>query len=115
MSDTPKVEFANEAKRFRKMELAWPLTVDGKSYTSVTARRLSGAEVQAYIESIKADAASVAPPMLDIPFDVYEALDDDDRMMVDEAISDFLPRRLRSALEQTPASGAPTSASSPTS
>jgi len=108
---TTKVEFVSPGQRSKSVSLVWPITVDGRLIESVTITRMTGHEVRKFMDAVAGGADVQMPPMFDISADVYDALDDDDRFALDEAAMDFLPRRLRMALEPTLPSGANTSAS----
>lgn len=80
------------AERFRTVKLEWPIEYDGKTYTEVTVRRMTSAEVADFLT----DAADgKAPALFDCPLEVLDALDDDDAAEVNKAVADFLPRRWR--------------------
>jgi hypothetical protein len=108
---SPTVTFAKTEGRTKQVKLTWPVIVDGVELDTVTVRRMTGADVQKFMDDVAGGKDVKVPPMFDIPASVYDLLDDDDRLAVDEAAMDFLPRRLRMVLDQTPASGANTSAS----
>lgn len=105
--------FLNAAARRRSVTLQWPLEYDGRVYAEIFIRRLTVAEVAAWVESLKAgDGNSHMPIYVDaagapIPDAVIDALDDDDGVALDEVVRDFLPRRFRGQQESVsdPAAG----------
>jgi hypothetical protein len=109
MSDEVKTaRIAGGAPREKSVPLEWPVEFDGKTWTAVTIRRVTGKEVEDYMEALGRDERPI-PPMFGCPLEVYEAMDDDDRFALDEAVIPFLPRRLRVAAEQDPPAVVPTS------
>ncbi|PZP57698.1 MAG: hypothetical protein DI604_34410, partial [Delftia acidovorans] len=104
-NETPGVaKIVTPKERHIDVPLEWPIEFNGQIYESVRIRRVTGREVEAFIRGATAvgpnDPAPV-PPMLDCPAEVYEALDDDDRMTVEEQMLPFLPRRLAAVLAST--------------
>lgn len=96
------IEFVNAAARTKAVPLDWPLTVDGQLVDCVTVRRLSGGEVGALQEAVAADGfqfETIIHHLVDQPDYVIAALDQDDQDRVAEAVFDFLPARMRAALE----------------
>lgn len=105
---TEEAEVKKEARivspkeRSASVPLEWPIDFDGKTWDSVTIRRITGRELEAYVEAIAAlpeDALSLKSPMIDCPPEVYDALDADDRARLEAALLPFLPRSLRAAAE----------------
>lgn len=95
--------FVNAAARRRSVKLQWPLEYDGRVYDEICVRRLTVAEVAAWVEGLKAGGENPHPHMpiyvdaagAPIPDVVIDALDDDDGAALDEVVRDFLPRRFR--------------------
>jgi hypothetical protein len=97
----------SERPRFRTVPLEWPVEFEGKVWNEIQVRRMTTAEVGTFIEAIKTDGAKAYLPMFDAPQAVMDALDDDDGVAVNEAVNDFLPRRLQVAADelQSPPTG----------
>lgn len=113
------IKHARAGERFRKINLEWPLEYDGKVFGDITLRRLTAAEVAAFVERLDGAKKFRFPMFFDeggspIPDEVLDALDDDDTLALDAACADFLPRRFREMPEPTlsPARPAPESAPS---
>ncbi len=89
--------------RLKTVELEWPLDrPDGETITTITLRRLTGGEVAELQEAMTGDNATDAAMIAafaDQPAAIIAALDADDFMELKEAVVDFLPKRIRSALE----------------
>jgi hypothetical protein len=121
-----QIEFKTDRPRAAEHTLEWPVTVDGREYTSISLVRMTAADVAKFQEELTArlnkdaTATAVFPIFRDsetgepIPEAVLDALDDDDRFELDKAAVNFLPRRFRGALNLTsdPADGAPIEPSS---
>jgi len=82
--------------RSRAIALSYPVEYDGIEYTTITVRRMTGAEVSAFYT---ADGDEKRLPMFDCPIEVIEALDADDAENVSKAVIDFLPRSMRAAAD----------------
>ena len=109
-NDVPPAKAARIVNPVTKtIPLEYPVEFDGKVYTEISLRRMSGTEVAAYITQLAA-GERVKPPVIDVPFEVYDALDDDDLFTIDKAVVDFFPRRFRDLGGSTPAAGEPSSA-----
>lgn len=80
--------------RSKTIALDFPVEFDGKTYTEITVKRLTGDEVSAFYN----DPSAERIPMFDCPPEVIDALDADDAEIVMEAFRNFLPRALRTAL-----------------
>ncbi|TIS37495.1 hypothetical protein [Mesorhizobium sp.] len=91
----------SSAPREKMVPLEFEVEFDGKTWTEVRIRRVSGKEVEDYMEALGRGERPM-PPMFDFPLEIYEAMDDDDRLAIDEAVIPFLPRRLKAAAEQSP-------------
>lgn len=98
------------APREKIVPLEYPVEFDGKEWTEVRIHRVSGKQVEDYMEALGRNERPM-PPMFDCPMEVYDAMDDDDRFALDEAVVPFLPRRLRAAAEQNPPAAGLTSGS----
>lgn len=124
MSDDT-VTFENADKRHKLIVLDWPVTHAGKRYEMITLRRLTVAEVAAFVAKVAAQetVSAVRFPMFfddegaPVPDAVMDGLDADDADALAEAALDFLPRRFRGATTEpvsVPASGGTTAPSSAT-
>lgn len=90
------------ADRMATVALDWPLTVNGAEVASITLRRLTGGEVAALQEQMlgaAADEPALIAAFADQPSEVIAILDADDFLSLKERVVDFLPRRIRAALE----------------
>lgn len=106
----PVARIVSTDVREKIVPLAWPVEFDGKIWTEIKVRRVTGKEVAAYFDKMReGDAESVAP-MIDCPQEVWDAMDDDDQVTVDEAARPFWPRRLVQALGLSRELGGDTSA-----
>jgi hypothetical protein len=112
--------------RHRTVSLDFPLTFAGRMWSEIHLRRLTAGEVAAYVEDLRErlkddpNATSRPPIFVDetgvpIPAGLFEALDDDDAAVLDEAAEDFLPRRFRAMTETRPSSPEAGSDTAPTS
>jgi hypothetical protein len=124
MTDTP-AHITGDRPRAKTVPLEWPVEYAGKVYDAVTLVRLTAGDVIKFSRELETalkndpDAPVRFPIFKDdsgapIPDEVLDALDDDDRMTLDEAAVDFLPRRFRALAAQgstleTPGDGAPMS------
>lgn len=84
--------------RSKTISLDWPLEYDGQTFDKVTCRRVTGKEVEDFLAAVSAKEEgdpSLMLPTIECPRAVYDAMDDDDRLRVDEVAFDFLPRRLK--------------------
>lgn len=95
-ADGNVIHFDSDKPREKIIPLEWPVTVNGVRYTEVRVRRVTGTEIREYVAKSRA-GKNLAPPVFDIPFEVYNALDADDADTLDEAGLDFLPRSVRDA------------------
>lgn len=123
--DSTVAHIVSERPRFKTIDLEWPVAFGGKDYCAITVSRLTAAEVARFQTEIEQllrsdpDAKVRLPLFRDengapIPDEVMDALDDDDRLALDEAAANFLPRRFRGLAERDsgPGTGATTAASS---
>lgn len=97
----PAIEFVNATARTKTVPLAWPLVVDGTTWETISIRRVTGVEINAYVDAITAGDKVLYPGIV-APREVYEALDADDLATVDKAVSDFFPERFRAMFASTP-------------
>ncbi len=113
----PETKFLGD-RPLKRVALAWPIEFDGKPYREIALARLTAREVSDFARKLaeaKADEAVTFPIFRDpdggpLPEGLLGALDDDDRLALDEAARDFLPRRFRGAetSASAPAAGEPT-------
>ncbi len=98
-------------ERSREVPLDYPIEFDGKVYDTITVRRVSAREVSDFIDAVakSEEFANVKAPMIDCPQEVYEVMDDDDRLRLEEALLPFLPLRLKQGVALTLATATPTS------
>lgn len=92
-----EAKIVSPKERHLDVPLDWPIEFDGKTFESIRIRRVTGVEVDSFLRqvgSLKDGERSPQLPVIDCPVEVYEALDDDDRLRVEEAMVAFLPRRL---------------------
>ena len=111
---TPTARIVSPKEREKLVALEYPVEFDGKLWTEIKVRRVSAKEVTDYFEAMKSGKAVDIPPMVECPIEVWNALDDDDQLAVDEAARPFTPRRLKAAVELIQGLGALSSDSSPT-
>ena len=108
--EAPRVARVGGAARELVVPLEYPVEFDGNTYTEVTLRRVTGKQIEDYMEALGRGERPI-PPMFDCPIEVYDAMDDDDRFELDKAVVPFLPRRLRAAAEPDPRAAGLTSGS----
>ncbi|MFC5509258.1 phage tail assembly protein [Bosea massiliensis] len=94
--------------RTREITLEYPAEWEGKTYDKVTVRRMTPVEVGEFVAAAAA-GSDLPMAMLDIPEELFRALDNDDQEQIEEAIFDFLPRRLQTVLLLDQGSGVDTS------
>lgn len=115
----PKVTFAEGGRsRMKSIDLDWPVVVDGITIEAVTLRRLTGGEVAELQEALSSEGSSdgaMIERFADQPAHVLNALDQDDFAKLKEQVFDFLPQRLREAIEAEQASSPIGDLSSPKS
>ncbi len=118
----PVARFLTDKPRQTSVDLDWPLELDGVAYRTVTVRRMTVAEVGAFMDRVKDVGQSqvVRLPMFadehgaPLPDALWDALDADDSDRLNQVASGFLPARFRGgtpAPSSTPASGGTTDAS----
>ncbi len=115
MSEEPKIEekvvqLVDTGKLDTKVvPLTYPKTIDGITYESVTIRRVTTQQMADFIAHMVAGRRAV-PPMLDLPLEVYQEIDDDDMMVIEDEMAPFTPRRLKAMLQSVEDTGEATSA-----
>lgn len=98
--------FVGRADRSRAFPLEYPLEFEGRTYTEIVVRRPNARQVgeffEEYAAAVTADPGALVyfPVFVDaagapIPPAVLDALDDDDRFPIMDAVPDFLPLRLQ--------------------
>lgn len=98
--------FCGTRPREKLVPLDYPVEYDGKVYDGIRVRRMTVAEVGAFIEAAGGEDAKTARlPMFDAPPEVLDALDADDAERVNEVVRDFLPRALRPEGASRPPNG----------
>ena len=115
---TKVAKIISDRPRHKDIDLEWPIEFDGKTYSAIRLLRLTAGDVAKWSEElsekIKTDPdASVRLPLFrdvdgnEIPQEVFDAMDTDDRDKVDEEALSFLPRRFRAVTgaNTTPTNG----------
>lgn len=105
-AEKPKVaSIVTTTERSKVHPLKFEVEFDGTVYKEVPIKRCTAKEIseyndvlRAYINS-EANGMSPVPPWIDIPQEVYDAMDDDDNYHLEEAAVDFIPRRLMKFLQ----------------
>lgn len=123
--DNTVARIVSDRPRAATIPLGWPVEYAGRVYTTIIVARLTAAEVARFQDEIEqlltsgSDTKVRLPLFRDergepVPNEVMDALDDDDRLALDEAAANFLPRRFRGLAERDsgPDIGACTAASS---
>lgn len=118
MNDAPTPaapQFISDRPRAKRIVLDWPLRVGATEYRAISIVRLTAADVETYENALRSlsDGGRLRFPLYRdddgalVPDAVLDALDDDDKLAIEEAAVDFLPRRFQAALERasTPPSG----------
>jgi hypothetical protein len=101
-SDVP--EFVGNRQRSRRLELGDHVKYKGKVYTALTVKRLTAQQVTQWADAVRGgDVDALLGNVVDddgqvVPKKVLDFLDDDDDLALNEAMSDFLPRRLSESL-----------------
>jgi hypothetical protein len=98
----------NGRPRFKVVALDWPVEHEGRVFAEVHLVKLTAKEVADFIVAIKDKGDARLPIFRDaagapIPNAVMDALDDDDKLALDEGAEPFLPRRFRAALASSSA------------
>lgn len=97
LAPRPQARIVSPKPRSTTVTLDYPVEFGGQVYETITIKRVSGKEVDEFIQAssaLKNDEPQPQLPVLDFPREVYDAMDDDDRLRVEEAMLPFLPRRL---------------------
>lgn len=102
--EKPVAKFVNEEGRSRMIPLEYPVEFDGKLWTEIEIRRVTGGQMDAYMKAVVA-GENVLPPVIACPMPVWEAMDADDQFTVDQAAAPFMPKRLKRLMAAT--AGAP--------
>lgn len=108
-AEMPVARIVSQTERERMVKLAWPVEYDGKVWAEIRVRRVTGKEVSAYFAKLRDGDTEAVAPMIDCPQEVWDAMDDDDQVAVDDAARPFWPRRLIAALGLTRELGGDTS------
>lgn len=90
----PEPRYTSDALRSKFITLEWPVEFDGKVYHQIRVHRVTGKEMRDFMEKLRTSDGAVMPPMIDCPLDVWEGMDADDQLAIDEAAAEFMPRRL---------------------
>ena len=91
----PEPRYTSEAPRSKFIPLEWPVEFDGKVYYQIRVHRVTGKEMREFMEKLRAGNGAVMPPIIDCPIEVWEGMDADDQMTIDEAAAGFMPKRLK--------------------
>lgn len=89
MTDAPKFISIDGRPREVQVKLDWPIEYDGKVWDIITVRRVTSAELSAFIESPEGSAF----PNIDCPRDLLDHLDAEDGFKIEEMAQSFFPRR----------------------
>lgn len=93
-------------ERTRTIPLEWPIEYDGAVYDQLTVRRVGGTDFKTIASMAgKDEEIHLAAMLTGVPPQVIEALDGDDFITVQEAVKDFLPRKLQAAAGQVSETG----------
>jgi hypothetical protein len=98
-------QFVDAAARRKTIDLDYPVTYEGRTYTRIHLQRLTAQEVADWFESVAGkEGGKIRFPLFrdddgaHIPDAVLDGLDTDDRDVIDKATIDFLPRRFRGVM-----------------
>lgn len=92
----PAARIVSEKPREKIVDIDFHVEFDGQVYSNIKLRRVTGKEINDYLEAISSkDAPSIVPPMVVCPQEVWDAMDDDDRYKVEREMVSFFPQRLR--------------------
>lgn len=112
-AEKPVPRIVSGLTREKTYTLVWPVEFDGVVYTDIRIHRCSAAEIDAWVDAV-ARGDRVTPPVIDIPVEVWDAMDADDQTDLDQAAMDFMPRRLKVAAGFAQQIAGPSSESSAT-
>ena len=104
----PELRYTAPIEREKMVPLEHPFELNGHLWSEIKVRRVTGKQVSDYMDRMRAGDMDAMPPMVDCPQAVWNALDDDDQMAIDEAARPFTPRRLKAAVELIQQLGADT-------
>lgn len=96
--ETPVARIVSTKARDRMVEIDFPVEYDGKTYTEIRIRRISGKELQEFFTAMDASIITI-PPVVDCPTAVWEAMDADDQEKVEKEALDFFPRKLTAFMQ----------------
>lgn len=99
-TDTPVAHIVGGAARVETIPLAYPIEFNGRTWSAITLKRLTSADLKTYFDMPPSDRVNDTP-WFDAPREVLAALDLDDEDRVMERADRFIPARFRVA----PASG----------
>lgn len=89
----------------KTIPLTVPVEHDGKTYEAINLRRLKGKDFLA-LQRLEGDEdMGLLTAISDAPREVLEELDADDFVNLTESARDFLPQKLREAIEQISGAG----------
>lgn len=121
----PVARDIGEKPTFARVTLEYPKEFEGREYREITIVRLTAGEVAQFQDEIEAllqtnPEARVRFPLFRdaegaiLPEEVMDIIDDDDRLALEEAAANFLPRRFRGVMDSAsgPANGENIAASS---
>jgi hypothetical protein len=97
VGEPPVARIVSPKEREKMVPLEYPVEFDGKLYTEIRVHRVTGKEVETYMNLVRSGNSSAVAPMVDCPQEVWDAMDDDDQEAVDRAARPFFPRRLIAA------------------
>ncbi len=103
-SKTLTVTYDRADERSKVVPLKWPFTVNGTRYENVTVRRITVAEIDAWVRGLAAGGTVRRPAMFDLSDEIMGLVDAEDGEAIDVAANDFLPRRYRMTSASTSSS-----------
>ena len=95
--EIPVARINSPKERERLVPIEYPVEFDGKLYTEIRIRRITGKELEDYFETLGNGKAFQIPPVVDCPVEVWDAMDADNQDAVDAVARAFMPRRLKAA------------------
>ena len=108
-AEMPVARIVSPKEREKLVPLEYPVEYDGVLYEEIRIRRVTAQQVADFFAELRKSESFVLPPMIDCPVEVWQALDDDDQMAVDDAAKAFTPRRLKAAVKLIQEAGVNTS------